>query len=243
MIGRLVIGFIALLPLFSLGKVIAQENNASVTKGAFEFQTVLKSNRVEGLIARTESCWQKFYVNKSQDAAAFCFAIDYLASDFSEFISRREGSVQPEALSIQRVLSRVNSALKRLNVEQTERGKLIAGWIKLSQRAVASGQDQESSINSFDGKTAFTRAKKAILRKIPNPNTAHFGKLEQHNVVNFKGVMTAVVCGTVVFRLRPDVLSGARRFVYFLKDQSAYYDRGQPPADLDTEIVRNFCTE
>jgi len=234
----------ALLAASCFEPAASQENNASVTKGVFEFQKILKNSRIDGVIARIGNCWKQFDINKSQDAAAFCFTIDYVANDFAEFILKNEGSTQPETLFIERVISRVNVALKQLRIEQADRGKLIAGWIKTSQRVVTSGQDQEPVITQAENDLVFAKARQAIARKIANPTTARFGNLERHSVLDFKGVMIAVVCGTVDFKLSTGANSDARRFVYFLEDQSAYYDNGMPPPEsLDVEIVKNFCSQ
>jgi hypothetical protein len=111
--------------------------SASVTKGVFEFQKRFENDGIIGVIARISDCWKQAGGNMSQDIVAFCFTIDYVASDLSEFVSKKENSAQPEFLRIERVLSRANVVLKKMKVEQSDRGKLISGWIKLSRMTVS----------------------------------------------------------------------------------------------------------
>jgi hypothetical protein len=221
----------------------AQENNASVTKGVFEFQKQLRTDGIIGVISRIRDCWKEAGGGMSQDIVAFCFTIDYAANDFSEFVSKKENSAQPEFLNIERVLSRVNIVLKQMKVEQSDRGKLISGWIKLSRMVLATDKDQNVTATKAEDPVTFRKAKQAISKTIDNPNTAKFGNLEQHSVVDFKGVLTAVVCGTVDFKTQSGSNAGPRRFVYFPSDQSAYYDTGKAISlDLGAEIVKNFCS-
>jgi hypothetical protein len=221
----------------------AQENNASITKGVFEFQKRLKDDGVIGVISQIGECWKQAGENLSQDTVAFCFTIDYSANDFSEFVSKKEGSIQPEFLGIERVLSRANVALKRMKVEQSERGKLISGWIKLSRMVLLAKNHPNVVTTQAEDQLTFGKAKQAVSTKIGNPSAAKFENLEKHSVVNFKGVLTTVVCGTVDFKTRSGSSAGPRRFVYFLDDQSAYLDAGKVTSpDLGRAIIKNFCS-
>jgi hypothetical protein len=233
--------FVVLMAWYEKGS--AQENNASVTKGVFEFQTRLKDDGVVGVISRIGECWKRAGEKLSQDIVAFCFTIDYAANDFSEFALKKEGSIQPEFLRAERVLSRVNVALKRMKVEQSDRGKLISGWIKLSRMVLVTKRDPNVGTTQAEDQLMFGKAKQAISVRIENPGAAKFENLEKHSVVNFKGVLTTVVCGTVDFKSRSGSNAGPRRFVYFPHDQSAYFDAGMATSsDLGREIVKNFCS-
>lgn len=226
------------------GPGLAQENNASVTRGVVEFRIVFKSQGMPGVIARLAECWKEALQDPSQDRVAFCFTIDYLANDFSEFNARQQGTSQPyDLLSIERVLARVNVALKRMKVEQADRGKLIAGWIKLSEMVLAAngGADAVSS-RDYDQLT-LDKARQAVLAKIQNPGAAKFANVQKLSVIDYKGVMTTIVCGTVDYKRRQDSNSAPRRFVYFVKDKATYVDTGSPDAlDISPEIIKNFCS-
>ena len=226
------------------GQGLAQENNASVTKGVVEFQTVFRTLGMPGAIARIAECWRDVEQSLSQDRIAFCFTVDFSASDFSEYLAKQQGGSQPdELLRIERVLARVNVALKRMKVEQSDRGKLIAGWIRLSRMALAAGENPNGVSSRSEDQPIFEQAKRAILTKIQNPGAAKFANIQKLNVVDFKGVMTTVVCGTVDFKRRQDSNFGSRRFVYFVKDKTAYVDTGSADAlDLGSEIIKNFCS-
>ncbi|MCS3731218.1 hypothetical protein [Bradyrhizobium betae] len=232
------------LATYCTGIGFAQENNASVTRGVGEFNAAFKAQGMPGVIARLAECWKDVMPNPSQDRVALCFTIDYIASDFSEFNAKRRGGSEPDDLvKIERVLARVNTALKRMKVEQSDRGKLIAGWIKLSAMVVAANENPDARGTRDADQPTFDKARQAVLAKIQNPSAAKFTNVQKLNVIDYKGVMTTVVCGTVDYKRRQDTKSAPRRFVYFVKDREAYVDTGSgAPVDIGPEIIKNFCS-
>ncbi len=228
----------------SFGSGFAQENNASVTRGVAEFRATFKTQGMPGVIARLAECWKDVLPNPSQDRVAFCFSIDYLANDFSEFNAKQQGGSEPNDLvKIERVLARVNTALKRMKAEQSDRGKLIAGWIKLTEMAVAANGTPDAVGPRDDDQLTFNKARQAVLAKIQNPGAAKFANVQKLNVIDYKGVMTTVVCGTVDYRRKQDSSSAPRRFVYFVNDKATYVDTGSGDAvDIGPEIIKNFCS-
>jgi len=228
----------------SLGPGFAQENNASVTRGVAEFRAAFKAQGMPGVIARLAECWKDVLPNPSQDRVAFCFSIDYLANDFSEFNAKQQvGSEPNDLVKIERVLARINTALKRMKVEQSDRGKLIAGWIKLTEMVVAANGAPDAVGPRDDDQPVFDKARQAVLAKIQNSGAAKFANVQKLNVIDYKGVMTTVVCGIVDYKRRQDSNPAPHRFVYFVKDESTYVDTGSSdPVDIGPEIIKNFCS-
>jgi hypothetical protein len=130
-----------------------------------------------------------------------------------------------------------------MKVEQADRGKLISGWIKLSQMVVTADKNPNSNASQSEEQLTFEKAKQAILRKSGSRGTVGVDRMQRRDVINFKGVLTPVVCGTVDFKASSGSIAGPRRFVYFLSDQSIHYESsGSDPNELDAVIVKNFCS-
>jgi len=58
-----------------------------------------------------------------------------------------------------------------------------------------------------------------------------------------EGIPTDVICGKIKILSSSGGNVSLRPFVYFVGDETAYYDSGMPDADLDALIVKNFCAD
>ena len=89
----------------------------------------------------------------------------------------------------------------------------------------------------------FAKARAAIVKKLRNLQFAQFQNLERLTTPNVKGIPTDVICGKIKILSSSGGNVSLRPFVYFVGDETAYYDSGMPDADLDALIVKNFCAD
>ena len=223
----------------------AQENSPMVNKGVKEFYQLYRSAGLDGLITRIQECWSEAEATKAQDTIAFCFSLDYSTSTLEEIAAKKQSSSQPEFTKIEKTLGRVNRALKKAQADQDRRGVLIAGWVQMAnvmlQEYARRNGEVTPTTSQAENQAVFAKAKAAVTRKVGNVQPQQFENLERVTTPNMKGIPTEVVCGNVKIRSSPGGQVSLRRFVYFVGDGTAYYDSGRPDADLDADIIKNFC--
>jgi hypothetical protein len=246
MISRYLIGIAIVWNGAFLSKGEAAENVPEVSKGAREFHQIVQSGEFTNITPKIKECWETFGVKKTQGSAARCFAIDYTAYLFDDFVAKKSGTIGSEFLRIEKVLTRVNRALQDLKIEQKERGVLIADWTTVSESEavrLANQRISNSTSNTDLDKELFGKARSAISAVLKN-GSARFGPLVRVTVPNQNGVPTDVVCGKVDVMNQIGNYVGYRSFVYFIGDGTAYYDRRIENAeDMGGEVVKNFCVE
>jgi len=227
---------------------VAFENVPDVSKGAAQFHQIYEASGLSQIIIQTKECWANFAIKKTQGAAARCFAIDYTANLFDDIVTRRSGSPSTEFLRVEKVLTRVNSALIALKIEQKERGVLISDWTIVSEneavRLAKQASPSSAANNAAPEEELVQRARSAILQTLHSARSARFASFERVTVPNQQGVATDVICGKVDVTDQRGNYVGFRPFVYFIGDGTAYYDDGsRNPRGVGAEVVKNFCTD
>jgi hypothetical protein len=223
-----------------LSQACAQEGAAQIGRAFNDLTAFVRQGRSESLPRLVRECYQKRPVNGSVDTIAYCFALDYSASQIDLAIARKSGAEPQAYLSVEKVLTRANRALDAVKIEQAERGPLIAFWANSSRELMRKWAGSEPSAEARSGPIV-ERAKAAILRLVKEPRQARLVGLELRTTPNMRGEPTQVVCGRVSERTATGAYTPERPFVYFVGDQSVNYDNGRE--DLDKAIVKNFCVK
>lgn len=232
------LGLSMLVVYFSMNCCLAQDGGPQIGRAIKDITISVREGPGGSLPLMVRECYRKLLPNMGVDKVAYCFGLDYSASQLSQTLAARSDTESVRFLSIEKVLTRVNRALSARKIEQAERGPLIAFWANSSRRMLIKVEQSEKSGQTQNGPT-IERAKTAILKLISDPGRARLSDLKISITPNMRGEPTEVVCGRVSERLGTGAYAASQPFVYFVNDQSANYDNGSQ--DLDREIVENFC--
>src|SRR6266851_10007399 len=93
---------LALPMLCIVGSGMAKDNSPIVNNGVKEFYRINRSAGLKGLIARVQNCWSEVESKKTQEAIAFCFALDYSTSTFDELTAKKQNLPQSDFTKIEK---------------------------------------------------------------------------------------------------------------------------------------------